>query len=156
MPYQNISATLDAAVVEEIIKRLDQARAMLPFLINLTPDERQTIPKMGDKTFPFVDKTLEYAALNANLIPPYLDVAELRRDFDLAKQLSQIQNAIAQFHEAVSDTALALGSEAYTASLAFYNSVKTATKSNVPGTNSIYEDLKKRFPGKTKSPADPT
>jgi hypothetical protein len=156
MPYQNISATLDAETVENVIKHLAEVRAMLPFLVNLTPDERQTIPKMGVKTMPFVDKTLDYAAVNPHLVPPYFNAAELLRDVTLAKQLLQIQNIIAQLYESVSDTSLAVGSEAYTASLTFYNTVKSATKSNVPGTDTIYEDLKKRFPQRGKPPANPT
>jgi hypothetical protein len=37
------------------------------------------------------------------------------------------------------------GSEAYTAALAYYNSVKQAAKMNVPNAKSIYKDLKQRF-----------
>jgi hypothetical protein len=37
------------------------------------------------------------------------------------------------------------GSEAYVASLAFYNSVKQAARINVPGAKAIAEDLKLRF-----------
>ena len=37
------------------------------------------------------------------------------------------------------------GSEAYIASLSYYNSVKMAAKLNVPGAKPIYDDLKKRF-----------
>ena len=42
------------------------------------------------------------------------------------------------------------GSEAYVASLAFYNSVKQAAKINIPGAKAISEDLKLRFTRQAK------
>jgi len=43
------------------------------------------------------------------------------------------------------------GSEAYTASLIFYNAVKGAAKAGVPGMKTIYDDLQSRFPGRGKN-----
>ena len=44
------------------------------------------------------------------------------------------------------DDSLALsGSAAYTASLAYYQSIKTAMKMNVPGAATIADDLSARF-----------
>jgi hypothetical protein len=39
------------------------------------------------------------------------------------------------------------GSEAYQAALIFYNSVKMATRQDIPGAKAVYEELRKRFPG---------
>jgi len=38
------------------------------------------------------------------------------------------------------------GSEAYIASLSFYNSAKDAAKRDIPGAKAVYEDLRLRFP----------
>jgi hypothetical protein len=44
------------------------------------------------------------------------------------------------------------GSEAFNASLVFYNSAKVAAAQDVPGAKAIYEELKRRFPrGKSKN-----
>ena len=40
---------------------------------------------------------------------------------------------------------MVLGSEAYTASRAFYNSVKGAAKAGEPGSDTIHKDLGARF-----------
>jgi hypothetical protein len=45
------------------------------------------------------------------------------------------------------DTQMLAGSEAYTAALAYYNSVKQAAKMNVPNAKTIQEELGKRFKG---------
>lgn len=50
---------------------------------------------------------------------------------------------------------MALGSEAYIASLTIYNTVKQATKLNVPGADAIYQDLRERFPGSSGGDENP-
>jgi hypothetical protein len=156
MPYQNISYELKEDTKQEILSFLTQITDRLPFLINLTPEERHALPKMGDKTYPFVDKALELAQQNPNLVPPYLNVEELRRDFDLATKLRPIVSALNSLTEKLNDTQLAVGSEAYTAALQFYNSSKSAAKSNVPGTDSIVSELGKRFEGQGKKKSNST
>ncbi|MBS4033677.1 MAG: hypothetical protein KGZ85_04360 [Ignavibacterium sp.] len=150
MPYNNISAELKEETKQEILSFLNQITERLPFLINLTPEERQTIPKMGDKTYAFVDKALELATQNPNLVPPYLDVEELKRDFTLASMLRPIVSALNSLTEKLNDTQMAVGSEAYVSALSFYNSSKSAAKSNVPGTDAIVSELAKRFEGQKK------
>ncbi|MBI5216452.1 MAG: hypothetical protein HY960_11935 [Ignavibacteriae bacterium] len=148
MPYSNISAELPDADRDAAIDALKSARAKLPFLINLTAEERGTMLKMGDKSVSFVSKSLDYCKANPNLSPPYLDATELQKDVVLTQQLSPIMQELASLFEAVSDTYMAVGSEAFTSALVFYNSVKAASKSNVTGITSIYDDLKTRFPGR--------
>jgi hypothetical protein len=54
---------------------------------------------------------------------------------------------IKQLEEAVEDTIMAAGSEAYHAALAFYHNVQAAAKDDIPGAKAIVENLKTRFPG---------
>jgi len=147
MPYQNISATISAANLTAIKTKINEIKALLPFLINLTAEERQTIPKMGDDTLSFVSKALEYAQNNPNLVPPYVDIVEMNKDFKLAADLISILQPLNQLQEGVDDSNMAAGSEAFVTALAFYNTVKYAAKQNVPGAEAIYNDLKTRFPG---------
>ena len=155
MPYQNISAELKPDEKNAILDLIQQITDKLPFLINLTQEERIQIPKMGDKTVAFVEKALELAQQNQHLVPPYLNIDELRRDLELAKQLRDVLNKLAPLLEKVSDTYLAAGSEAYIAALAFYNSAKSAAKSNVPGTDYIVDELGKRFVRKSEQKEEP-
>jgi len=155
MPYQNISAQLKPEEKNAILDLIQQISNKLPFLINLTEIERKEIPKMGDKTVAFVEKALELAQQNQHLVPPYLNVDELKRDLELAKVLRDILNSLASLFEKISDTYLAVGSEAYVSALAFYNSAKAASKANVPGTDFIVEELGKRFVKKTEQKDQP-
>ena len=157
MPYQNISASLSDTQRMQIIQHLKDAEAIMAgFLINLTMEERQSLPKMGDKSLPFVQKALAYAQSHPQFVPPYANIPELQKDFALTSQLTLIAQSEAVFHEKISDTAMAVGSEAYVVALAFYNTVAQAAKMNVPGADTVYQDLKSRFPGGPRQPRPPT
>ena len=57
--------------------------------------------------------------------------------------------------ESVSDTKLVLGSEIYLADLAYYGNVRQAAKRGRAGADTIYNDLRTRFPGGNPRPATP-
>lgn len=156
MPYQNISIELKNDEIKEISHLIEQLFQRMPFLINLTPEERINLPKMADKSVAFVEKALEFAENNPQLVPPYVNVDELRKDFQLSENLRPLLNQARQLVEKLDDTVLAVGSEAYVAALAFYNSAKYAAKSNVPGSDTVIEELSKRFAGQGRvKPTNP-
>jgi hypothetical protein len=118
--------------------------------INLTAEERKAMLKMGDKTLAFVNKTLEYATQNPSLVPNYVDLAEARKDNKLTADIYGIFQQLSTLLRAMEDTGMVAGSEAYEAALVIYHSIKGASRSNIPGTQAIYDDLKQRFPGRGK------
>ncbi|PKQ63155.1 hypothetical protein BZG02_10360 [Labilibaculum filiforme] len=138
----------DLVAVMDAIQILDDK--LLPHLKNLSADDRRVIPKMGDKTFAFVSKAYAHMQANPNLVPPYVAVDELQVDLEAVQSLKQVYGPIQQLANLLDDTMLLSGSEAYIGALAFYNYVKGAGKAGVPGTDMIYEDLSKRFPGNSK------
>lgn len=50
MPYQNISASLSDGDKSHILDYIKQIEILLPFLVNLTIDERVALYKMGNKS----------------------------------------------------------------------------------------------------------
>jgi hypothetical protein len=118
-----------------------------PYLLALTPTERQGMPKMGEKTISFVEKAYDFAKQNLNLVPPYLEMAAFGTDFTDAHGLWSLHNIVLQLEEGIGDTEMAAGSEAYQAALVFYKSVKMAAAQDIPGAKAVYEELKTRFPG---------
>lgn len=155
MPYQNISATIDSPTKDAILQHLMDIQAALPFLINLTPEERQALPKMGDKSVAFVLKAKEYSSMNPTVIPQYLNQAEWAMDIELFGVLQMIKQGLAPLLEAIDDTQMAVGSEAFMAANTAYNSFKYAASSNVPGMDTIVDDLGERYPGPTGDPDEP-
>ncbi|MDR2499831.1 MAG: hypothetical protein LBD37_01965 [Treponema sp.] len=91
--------------------KIDEAKTLLaPYLIALTPEERQKMPKMGEKSLEFVEKAHDFALQNPNLVPPYLDMDEFGKDFSEAHGLWTVHNAVRQLDEGLADTEMAVGS----------------------------------------------
>jgi hypothetical protein len=138
---------IPTAVLAKAQKGIDEILSSLkPYLVALTPAERHGLPKMGQKTLIFVEKSHDYAKRNPNIVPPFLDMKEFDEDFADAHGLWGLLNSVRQLEEGLDDTEMAAGSEAFKSSLAVYNCAKTAAKMDVPGAKAIYEELKTRFP----------
>ena len=69
----------------------------------------------------------------------------MKVDFRAVNDLKRILREAEQLCQALNDTIILSGSEAYTAALAYYGSVRQAAKSNAPHAQAVYEDLRKRF-----------
>jgi hypothetical protein len=137
IPADDLKKITDAfKLIEDTLK---------PYLVSLTSDERKTLPKMGDKTIPFVEKVTEYAITNPEFAPSYMRPQELLIDFKAVSDLTLFLRPTEQLSSTLNDTILLSGSEAYSEALIYYNSVKQAAKNNVPNAKTIFEDLKKRF-----------
>lgn len=119
-----INAELSTTDKDAILGLINQIRALLPFLIDLSPDERHSLPKMGDKSRAFVNQALALAEQDDSFLPRSFDVAEMRKDVDLTNQLLPIITALTQLLELVEDTNMLAGSDGYTAGLIVYNSAK--------------------------------
>ncbi len=138
---------IPAAVLADVQKKIDEAAAALkPYVMNLTATQRHDMSKMGDKSRAFVSKAYELAGQNPAFCPSYLDVTAFGVDMTDATGLLVLENSLEQLLQAVDDTSMLAGSEAYQAALAFYCSVKEAANRNIPGAKAVYEELKARFP----------
>lgn len=147
-----ISTTIPAETLADILAKANALNASLAnyLLFNLTSSDRLELSKMGDKTIAFVQKSLEYAETNPTLVPVYLNIREAKKDLALSQDLNTVLKQVSTLQRAIEDTMMVAGSEAYNAALVFYNSVKGASRVNVPGSEAIYNDLQQRFAMKPK------
>ena len=128
MPDNRISAKLSNTDQEAVLEAINTIRQKLPFLLDLTPEERRSLPRMGDKSRAFVAQALIVAEQNEDMLPRSFDVAEMRKDVELVQMLEPLLPAIAQLEELIEDTYVAVGSEAYAAALAVYTYAKASGK----------------------------
>jgi hypothetical protein len=139
-------------VLTQVHTKLNEIRTLLkPYAVTLTPEERRELPKMGQKSFTFVEKSYDYAIENPTLVPAYLDMQAFKIDFADAHGLWTVRNDAQQVYEMLDDSTMSAGSESFQASLVFYNAVKAAAAHDVPGAKAIYDELKQRFPGHKRS-----
>ena len=131
----------DIAEIKDAIATIQQK---LPFLVNLTTEERRRLFKMGDKSLGFVSNSLNATQSNPDILPANFDLDELSRDYQLATTLTDLLTNLHQLSEKVDDTLLAVGSEAMNISLSIYDYVKAAAKRQ-PGLKSVAAQLGERF-----------
>jgi len=136
----------DAQAIRDAIKVLQDK--LVPHLIDLGPEERRGLPKMGDKTVSFVSQTLDYAREHRDMCPPFVDIEEFARDIEAVDLLLGLQRPLSQVMDMVDDSLLLAGSEAYSAALACYQAIKSAARLNVAGAATIADDLGRRFPAR--------
>lgn len=143
-----ISAEITAEQMAKVTAQLQEAKAALKdvLIFNLTADERQGMLKMGPKTLAFVSRAISHAKQSPDLVPSFLDVTEAQKDYKLAADLYEVYLETSKFLRSIEDSMMVAGGEAYEATLVFYNAVKGAHRSNIAGTQDVYEDLKQQFP----------
>jgi hypothetical protein len=148
MANNQISANLSASDRLAVMDAIATIRQRLPFLIDLTTEDRRTMLKMGDKSRAFVSKALEVATQNPDFLPRSFDVEEMRRDLLLYEALYPILLSLTQLQELVDDTYIAIGSEAYAAALAVYNYAKAS--GDVTGLDAVIDEMGRRFTRRSK------
>ncbi|MBL9114228.1 MAG: hypothetical protein JNJ83_04425 [Verrucomicrobiaceae bacterium] len=140
-----ISATLSAQDMTDILAAFATVKAKMPFLINLSLEEKRRMPTISTERGGMVDTfTMEMDA-HPDLIPGFLDLPELVMDKALFLQLDELRAKAEELCEGIKDTQQAVGSDMYLAYLSFYNSVKQAVKRSVVGADAIFQNLRRFF-----------
>lgn len=149
MSDNRISASLAQADRDAVMKAIATIREKLPFLVDLTTEERRSLPKMGDKSRAFVSKALEVATQNQDFLPRSFDLEEMRRDVEMFEALYPLLLSLNQLQELMDDTYVAVGSEAYAAALLVYNYAKASGKG--AGLDAVVDEMGRRFARKSRS-----
>ena len=146
MPYSNINAPYADAQIAAVKNYIAATKAILAeYAVNLTPEERKTIPSVENNRLEQVVKVLEYSSSHPEFVSGYLDQTTQVQNFKTYNQLGPIRAELANLHEMVDDLHHVLGRQLYSFSSDYYSNVKRGMKSNSPGATSIYDDLKKLF-----------
>jgi hypothetical protein len=126
--YSNlISTSISEEQINEITRAIDRINAQLPSLVTLSSEEISSLPKVSYKNIDFIHEVLDFADTYPDLIPPHIDVQEIRKDLRLIESLARILKPMKKLVKKLEDSTLLAGSEAYIPSLAIYNSVKAGT-----------------------------
>ena len=157
MPENKSAVPIPQTVIDDVKKKVQEAiNALAPYTVPLSEEERRDIPKMGQKTIGFVNKVNDYLVVNPQFVPPYMTADALKTDIGNYNAANPAWMAANQLATILSDILLLSGSEAFTGSLQYYNQVKMSDHNNVAGAKSVYNDLKERFPGRSKKSVAPT
>ena len=144
MPYQNIDAVLAPDDVQAIKDSLNDILSRLPFVINLTEDERKQITKTGEGSVAFVQDALTGLQANPTVFPAALNAASFKKDVDLFTVLSELTPLVESLAEKLDDTRMAVGGEAMQSANQVYAYAKTAQKTT-PGMKPLVDKLAARY-----------
>ncbi len=148
MTTNQISAKLAQAERDAVMAAITTIKEKLPFLIDLTAEQRKSLPKMGDKSRAFVSKALEVATQNPDFLPRSFDLEEMRQDVELFESLYPVLLSLTQLQELVDDSCVAVGSDAYAAALAVYNFAKASGQGS--GLDAVADEMGRRFARKSR------
>lgn len=154
MPSNRIDAAFTAEQRAKAQAALATLAEALPFLINLSTEERGAMPKFGEMNRSFVIKALAIAEAHPEILPASLSLAEFRADVALVEDIYPLHHAVQTLLRKIDDTYFAAGSEAYVAALLVYQYAKVH---NV-GTGALedtLDDLGRRFARKARKVAAP-
>lgn len=139
---------------KEAMQAIATLQQKLPFLVNLSPEERRSLPKIGDKTRIFIQKAMEVVTQNSDFLPRSFVVTEMQREVELYEGLYPVLLAIAQLHELLDDTYMAAGNDAYISARTVYSSAKINGRGI--GVNAVVDELGQRFSRKSRRPTAET
>lgn len=145
-----VKGQLSSEQVDTVLSLVAQIGTQLPFLVDLTVEDRRTLPKAGDKSRAFVDQGLLVATQNPGIMPRSFDIDGYRADVDMVKRLEPLVMAVGQLYGRLEDTLLAAGSDAYSQTLLVYHAAKQAGKDG--SLEQHLEGLSRRFARKSPSP----
>ena len=123
------------------IQNIRSTEELLPFLVNISTDERCRLHKLRRDGLDFAEKSLMYAADNPGLVSSFMDIPAMQRDLNLMKQVQRVLGVTESFCEKLRDTYMVLGAEVYDTARTFYRTVKTAAVSGAQGCDYIAKDL---------------
>lgn len=123
-------------------------------VINLSPEERQQYGRINNRTENWIVKVDGHMKQKPELVPFYIDEDEFDNDLEARNNMKPILNSIASIQESLDDTSKLLSHDIYNTAIAYYRNIKVISQQDVPGTTTIYEDLKSQFPGRPTSPAE--
>ena len=152
MSSNRINTHFTAEQREEAKAALAALAASLPFLIDLSPEERAAMPRFGDKSRGFISKALDIAENNPDILPRSFSLDEFRADVEIIENLYAIRNGIDTLLGRVNDTWFAAGSEAYAAALLIYQYAKIHNVASGALEGSL-DDLGRRFARKVNKSA---
>lgn len=143
--------TISDEVTGQIIAKINEAKALLPAMPNLTPLERRRLAKLGTKTLGFVKGAFEAGKKDPGLMPGSLSVATLNDQDQLHRSLSLIEAHVSDFNAKLGDALLLNGNWNYLAALSIYQMFKTPlAKAKMPEQQAY---LRQRFARPSKKKA---
>ena len=135
--------TLTPQDLERLEDAISTIREVLPFLVGLTPAERQGMTKIGMRAQTFTEKAFSAAEQHPELVPGQIDMTVAQGQLTLFVTLNRILRPLTELRERVYCTQMLAGSEAYATARLVYQSLKLVGEGS--GLALVVKDLGRQF-----------
>ncbi len=150
MPFSKINGDMTDENVNQVLKHLDDAKALMAFLASITEEQRIEMERKKRNPMNFIKHTQTHMESHPEFIPPTTPLPGFQRILKLLHNLRRIDVAMDSFHKDVKDTITVLETDAYSLARLYYKSVRNATKEGDYDAERIYNDLSVHFKPKHK------
>jgi hypothetical protein len=146
-----INRILDETAMTNALAAISNLETELPEG-SLDDEQRQNFRAINVQNKVFTeDVMIEMENNGATILPPYLNVALLKNDFDLFEQLDTLESRMLNAVRKITDLKRIAGHEAYSFALSVYKSYDAANQAGIPGAKESYERLSERFNGQGRT-----
>lgn len=150
MSQNLVSLILSNDQVVAVDAALTVLESNLSGMVSLSPEQRRSVPRMGDKSEAFCRQTLSLLGLNPQVVNPSLGLEGAESDLATLDVLRPRLQRLGRLSQRGSDTEMALGSDVMSTALQGYALLK------VSGRNQSLEGLRAslgtRFAKKPRTP----
>lgn len=152
MGYKKISADLNEERMAKIIAKIEDLKAELDFLINLSNEERKRLRKAAEKRQGYVNDIMIAVKANPTAIPSAIDTDEYYFKSRFFLNMSTINMHMKPLTEGVSDTLVAASHEAITLTDQCYGFLKQAARGSSILTDTVSKLAKHHAKTKAEKP----
>ena len=120
MSINPVKATVSEDDQGSVSAAIASIKQKLPFLVDLSADDRKSMVKIGTKGYGFAKQALDVASQHPGVLPASFDVNEMRNETQLFAYLTTLQLTLSQLKKQIDDTVMQIGSQAYAAARVVY------------------------------------
>jgi hypothetical protein len=120
----SIDASITAANRDQMLALIAQISDLMPVKIDLSPEDRKSLVKMGESGRPFVESTLNIVEQNDSFMPRSFDKTVMRKDSDFYTMMLPVWIQVIKPSEMFDDTMMLTGNDLIMAGLEVYKNLK--------------------------------
>lgn len=120
----SIDASITTANRDLMLSLIGQISDLMPVKIDLSPEDRKSLVKMGESGRPFVETTLNIVEQDDSFMPRTFDKTVMRKDSDFYTMMLPVWIQMSKLFEMVDDTMMLTGSDLIMAGLEVYKNLK--------------------------------
>lgn len=141
-----INVVLAPADVTTVNTAVSTILSKVPANTTLTDEQRLSYNAINVANKVFADDCLAEAQANGTgILPPFVNLTNLQNDLSVFEQLDQIESALNNALQRITDAKRIAGHEAYGQANVIYSAFKTANENGIANAKSSFDKLKARF-----------